>query len=231
MGGGYFIRCEWDQEGGDYGSICVMYLPFPYPLTLLSRLCSQDIDANSYNERGKATPLIHALKCLSGRPAVLLLHVKFLVEEMGANVDNLRDNPLDRNSVLPSPLVQSAQCGDLAVVKYLVSRGADVNRQATKEEVTPLYTAAAHGRPNVVEYLLDECSADANITSSANFTPLFIGCAIGDVGVVRLLCRPGLPIKSNPSPLAGACIGGHLEVVNFLADEMLVDFDELSDFN
>ena len=53
-----------------------------------------------------------------------------------------------------SPLIFASEEGHLDVVKYLVSKGADPNKQDARG-YTPIDFAAANGHHDVVEYLFE----------------------------------------------------------------------------
>ncbi len=53
-------------------------------------------------------------------------------------------------------LYAAARNGHVEVVKYLLSMGADPNLATTKNAISPLHTAVAHGHPKVVEALLEK---------------------------------------------------------------------------
>ena len=55
-----------------------------------------------------------------------------------------------------TPLMKAARAGHLCTVQFLISRGADVNKQTTNNDHTPLSLACAGGHLNVVEVLLQQ---------------------------------------------------------------------------
>ena len=55
-----------------------------------------------------------------------------------------------------TPLMKAARAGHLCTVQFLISRGADVNKQTTNNDLTPLSLACAGGHLNVVEVLLQK---------------------------------------------------------------------------
>nr|MCU0749874.1 ankyrin repeat domain-containing protein [Akkermansiaceae bacterium] len=60
----------------------------------------------------------------------------------------------ERDSLNYTPLMYAAEYGDVATVRFLLDRGANVNALDLRK-VTPLFIAAWHGRPSVVSTLLD----------------------------------------------------------------------------
>ena len=57
--------------------------------------------------------------------------------------------------------MKAARAGHLCTVQFLISRGADVNKQTTNNDHTPLSLACAGGHLNVVEVLLQQGVAEA----------------------------------------------------------------------
>ena len=53
-----------------------------------------------------------------------------------------------------TPLMKAARAGHLCTVKFLISKGADVNRQTTNNDHTVLSLACAGGHLAVVDLLL-----------------------------------------------------------------------------
>ena len=55
--------------------------------------------------------------------------------------------------------MKACRAGHLCTVKFLISKGANVNRQTTNNDHNPLSLACAGGHQSVVEFLLSQ-SAD-----------------------------------------------------------------------
>ncbi|KAF4631245.1 hypothetical protein G7Y89_g6885 [Cudoniella acicularis] len=90
----------------------------------------------------------------------------------------------------PELLCQAARNGHGAIVKQLISAGADV--KATFEGKTPLHFAAAQGHREVVEHLLAK-NADLNAADSASSTALHHSLRNKHAYLARyLLDQPGL---------------------------------------
>jgi len=94
-----------------------------------------------------------------------------------------------------TPLAMAAQLGDVAIVKALLDRGAEVDRQLVSGR-TALFVAAQHGNVGVMELLLD---AGAKLDSKDLWnaeTPLHFACKSGQTDAVRLLLdRSGASIN------------------------------------
>ena len=81
-----------------------------------------------------------------------------------------------------TPLHTASRNGHLSVVKYLISRGADVNK-ADNSGYTPLHTASMDGHLPVVEYLMSH--GDLNPADNDGWTPLLIGSMDGHLLIVN----------------------------------------------
>ena len=82
--------------------------------------------------------------------------------------------------------MKAARAGHLCTVQFLVSRGADVNRQTTNNDHTPLSLACAGGHLPVVEVLLQQ-GADPFHKLKDNSTMLIEAAKGGHTTVVQML--------------------------------------------
>ena len=85
-----------------------------------------------------------------------------------------------------TPLMKSARAGHLCTVQFLISRGADVNKQTTNNDHTPLSLACAGGHLNVVEVLLQQ-GADPYHKLKDNSTMLIEAAKGGHTNVVQVV--------------------------------------------
>jgi len=85
-----------------------------------------------------------------------------------------------------TPLMKAARAGHLCTVQFLISRGADVNRQTTNNDHTPLSLACAGGHLAVVEVLLQQ-GADPFHKLKDNSTMLIEAAKGGHTTVVQML--------------------------------------------
>ena len=83
-----------------------------------------------------------------------------------------------------SPLFVAAINGQMAVVKFLLAQGADVNT-ATFDGATPLLITASHGKLAVVHCLLEH-GADKDKADKRGFFPLLVAALNGHLGVCNL---------------------------------------------
>jgi ankyrin repeat protein len=123
--------------------------------------------------------------------------------EMVANL--VRQDPScvnERDNYRGTPLWWAAAQNDLAIVRFLLEQGADVNA-ADEEGLTPLhclraYSPAYGGSEDHVEIvrLLLERGADVNVGGWCRWTPLF--CAVADYNrspkALRLLLKAGADV-------------------------------------
>lgn len=85
-----------------------------------------------------------------------------------------------------TPLMKACRAGHICTVKFLIGKGADVNRQTTNNDHTPLSLACAGGHQAVVELLL-KSGADPFHKLKDNSTMLIEAAKGGHIGVVQLL--------------------------------------------
>jgi len=88
-------------------------------------------------------------------------------------------------------LMYAALHGELPMVRYLVSRKAEVNREGW----TPLHFAAANGHVEVIRFLLEQ-HAYIDAESPNRTTPLMMAARQAHPTVVRLLVEEG----ADPTP-------------------------------
>jgi len=118
-----------------------------------------------------------------------------------------------------SPIADAAMRGDVATVRTLIARRADVNAPQG-DGMTALHWAADHGDSAMATELL---RAKANVTSRTRigaYTPLHIAARTGSPAVVRALLAAGSDVKattmSGATPLHFAAAAGNADVVKAL---------------
>ncbi|NXM58874.1 FEM1C protein, partial [Illadopsis cleaveri] len=128
----------------------------------------------------------------------------------------------------------AARDGKLRLLsKLLASKTREEVAQLMSEKTngaTPLLMAARYGHLDMVEYLLDHCSASIEVGGSVNFDgetiegapPLWAASAAGHLKVVQCLLDHGASVNNttltNSTPLRAACFDGHLEIVKYLVE-------------
>ena len=119
----------------------------------------------------------------------------------------------------PSTLHGAAACGDVALLRKLLAKGADVDG-VDADGNSPLLLATHYGRLAAVQVLLD-ARADVNKAGKDGYTPLFVAAQEGRVMVVVALLRAGaekdearddggarlcsLPLKTGAETLSRRC--------------------------
>lgn len=177
-------------------------------------------------------------------PLGLAIHITGDSVSGYAVVKRLLDSGCDPNSivgktscgvlVIETALICAIKAGRMSVVKLLVERGADVNREVMFTlKQTPLQKAAEVGKLEIIKYLLD-CGADVNaaaaVTSGA--TALQFAAISGNINVVAELLRRGANLDVPPSkghgrwPIEGAAEHGRIDMIDYLWKYSLVGFPE-----
>ncbi|CAL1272132.1 unnamed protein product [Larinioides sclopetarius] len=99
-----------------------------------------------------------------------------------------------------TPLMKAARAGHLCTVQFLISKGANVNKQTTNNDHTPLSLACAGGHLAVVELLLAN-GADPTHKLKDNSTMLIEAAKGGHTAVVQMLLDyPSSMLASPPPP-------------------------------
>lgn len=120
-------------------------------------------------------------------------------------------------------LIEAAKRGNLAQVKALLDKGADVNAKGTAG-YTALMAAVTFGsRPDVVKLLLER-GADINTKTLSGHTPLLIAVASFQSNMARLLLEKGADIDvrephHNLSPLMIAARNNMGDIAKLLLDK------------
>lgn len=137
----------------------------------------------------------------------------------GAN-PNLVPAPGDRDQ--RSVIVLACVTQDLALLRALIAKGADINR--VHAGLTPLIAATRdsyQGRPDVVMTLLTN-GADPHCVDAEGNTPLHFAVRAAEPTVAALLCDASAPIdavnREGYTPLAIAGSLGRTDLVRFLLE-------------
>jgi ankyrin repeat protein len=118
-----------------------------------------------------------------------------------------------------SPLITAARNGDLAAVRALVQKKADV-KAAEGDGATALHWASYHDQLEIANVLLG-AGADANAANDLGATPLWLAAQNGSAAMTRRLLQaganPNKALLAGETPLMVAARAGSAEVVELLA--------------
>lgn len=135
-------------------------------------------------------------------------------------VQQLTQNRSDVDVVATgTPLMQAAYYGHLEVVKFLITKGANISTNTPFG--TPLIYAVKGEHLEIVNFFLEK-GVDVNFRGGAEReTALRVGCANGNILIVKALLAAGADptlqlSDSCPSILGEAAFLGHSEIVKLL---------------
>ena len=114
----------------------------------------------------------------------------------------------------------------IAVAKFLISQGADVNARNNISSNTPFYEAIFHGRTEIAKFFASQ-GADVNVKNNWDGTPLYDAARLGQLEITKLLISKGANVHAEDlhgwTALHVAAREKHLEVVKFLVSEAGAD--------
>ena len=116
-----------------------------------------------------------------------------MLVENGANVNYT-------GSGLGTPLYLACQNENVAVVNYLVYRGADINNNSNYNRETPIIQACRNLNKDIVKFLIKE-GADINVANLHGVTPISLLCRCVSKGnesafsIIKLLIRNGVNLN------------------------------------
>ena len=129
----------------------------------------------------------------------------------------LEDDSCDRDP----PLIEASANGNIAVVKLLLDKGAQVDITNTEKE-TALMIASQNGHTDVVKLLLDK-GAQVDIANTDGSTALMIASQNGHTDVVKLFLDKGAQVDiantNGWTALMIASQNGHTDVVKLFLDK------------
>jgi ankyrin repeat protein len=116
-------------------------------------------------------------------------------------------------------LAAAAAKGQMAVVNFLIEKGAEINAQTGPLGLTPLHWAASTGNKAIAE-LLPKKGAKVDIRSKEGETPLHLAAQKGYKQVAESLINAGAEINAQSprrgTPLNVAAQNGNSEMIRFL---------------
>lgn len=140
--------------------------------------------------------------------------IKALIETDG----NAVDTPIDYDEHHITPLIKAAWDGELPIVEYLISKGANVNAQANDTKETALLNAVTREHTDVVKALI-AAKANVALRNAYDFNAFTSAVAAGNQEIAGLLLDAGAKINEGTSgltPLAFAASSGNTAMMRFL---------------
>uniref|UniRef100_A0A6C0BB72 Uncharacterized protein n=1 Tax=viral metagenome TaxID=1070528 RepID=A0A6C0BB72_9ZZZZ len=128
-----------------------------------------------------------------------------------------------RNEYADTVLTTNIQKGNVDIVEFLLSKGANVNQRVHRDKTTPLGYACECNNPAIVDILI-KAGADVNKTDKNGYAPLHVACIIEtgeDQSIIHMLVNAGAHInavtKNKYTPLTLACKYSNPRCVLYLA--------------
>ena len=148
-----------------------------------------------------------------------LTSVQWLIEK-----ENVNKNKKDE--LIRTPLHWACKKGYFPIVKYLISKGADVNTKDNQGNCGIHYASKA-GFCSIVEYLIEKGNVDKDIKGEKNKTPLYYGCFYGHKPIAQYLISKGADVnlkdKSGDSIIHCAVRMNLFSIVKYLIEKKNVD--------
>ncbi|XP_033212321.1 transient receptor potential channel pyrexia-like [Belonocnema kinseyi] len=135
-----------------------------------------------------------------------------------------------------TPVMYAAFAGEIACLKYLIERGANVNYISPRFGHCALHSAAAGNRPETAEILLDNGCDLNNLSKNPDMIPLLHhAIRIKSEAVAELLLERGVdPTYKNvtgETPLHVACSAQSVKCCELLLQKPEVDVNALDEMN
>jgi len=112
-----------------------------------------------------------------------------MLAEAGADVGQIVNSK--------SPLQAASNRGDLEMAKWLIEKGAPIDRQQGTYR-SPMHEAAKEGHLNIIELLIAK-GADVNVKAHNGVTPLHDAAKIGSLEIMKLLLDHGADPNAQDS--------------------------------
>ena len=114
-----------------------------------------------------------------------------MTQDLGENPNTSAETSV--KTQLNKDLIEAGKKGDIAAVKSLLAKGADVNA-TDKDDNTVLMWASINGHTEVVGWLIKE-KADVDLVNRWNSTALIRASLFAHLEVVRLLIKAGADVN------------------------------------
>ncbi len=142
------------------------------------------------------------------------------LEEVTTLVKNDPDILIERNDQYCDPLTVAAIVGDLVIMKYLISQGADIST-LDREGSNLLHNAAANGHLDVVKYLVDH-GFDINTEDANGNTAILFASGFDNLELIQYLVDNGasLDTESNAGRncILNSVLTGNTDIIEFFLD-------------
>jgi len=143
------------------------------------------------------------------------VEVKSLLEKNPGLIEAKNDAGL-------TPLNLAAFQGQMDILVFLLDKGADIHT-GDNEGSNPIHNAAATGKEEIVEFLVNEKNCDVNVTDNNEVTPLHFAAGSGNFELVKFLIQNGAEVNSRSNigatPLHNAIYGDNIDVIRLLIEK------------
>jgi beta-lactamase regulating signal transducer with metallopeptidase domain len=162
----------------------------------------------------------HRGRHLAGAAAVAVLSLSAGVAAWAAQPAQVVQQTHAAAGHLGQPLFDAVRARDLASIRDLIARGADVNA-VLPGDGSPLIEAARRGRMDIVQALL-ATGADPNLAVRGDGAPLIQASLSGHLDIVQALVARGADVEiyvpGDETPLINAAQAGDLATVTYLVE-------------
>lgn len=140
--------------------------------------------------------------------------IKVLIEEDGASADT----PIVYGEYSLNPLHKASWEGEVAIVEYLLSKGAKINALDGTSKATALMHAVRRGNAEIVKVLL-AAKTDITLRDMYDFNAFTTAVSAGNQEIAGLLLAAGAKVDEGSSgltPMIFAVSAGNIETIRFL---------------
>ena len=134
-------------------------------------------------------------------------------------LENIASTTIDTN--LSALAREAAQSGYVQIMRYLQSRGADLN-QSDENGWSPILMAAARGDLPMIRFLVENAGADIRAKNNSRTTTLMLAARSGNLELCRFLLDRGTNVDAKTlhgiSALMYGASSGNLDLVKLLVE-------------